>query len=67
MYLARTLGFATLYLLATCAGRLTIMDGTNLSLVWPAAGVAALWFAVQAGPPGSRPRAARAGSRPRAA
>jgi signal transduction histidine kinase/integral membrane sensor domain MASE1 len=50
MYLVRTLGFATLYLLATCAGRLTIMDGTNLSLVWPAAGVAALWIAVQAGP-----------------
>jgi signal transduction histidine kinase len=48
-HLLRTLVFAVLYLLATGAGRLTIMDGTNLSLVWPAAGVAAVWFAVQGG------------------
>ncbi|NMO52282.1 histidine kinase [Actinoplanes sp. TBRC 11911] len=48
-HLLRTLAFAVLYLLATLAGRLTIMDGTNLSLVWPAAGVAAVWFAVQGG------------------
>ncbi|MFI5932185.1 ATP-binding protein [Actinoplanes sp. NPDC051494] len=45
--LVRTLGFAVLYLVATYAGRLTIMDGTNLSLVWPAAGVAAVWFVAQ--------------------
>nr|WP_296068800.1 ATP-binding protein [uncultured Actinoplanes sp.] len=45
--LLRTLGFAALFTLATYAGRQTIMDGTHLSLVWPAAGVAAVWFAVQ--------------------
>ncbi|WP_425393504.1 ATP-binding protein [Actinokineospora enzanensis] len=45
--LARTLGFALLYLLATVAGRMTVMDSTNLSLVWPAAGVAVLWFRAQ--------------------
>ncbi|BCJ47591.1 hypothetical protein GCM10010168_19490 [Actinoplanes ianthinogenes] len=43
----RTGAFATLYVIATYAGRLTIMDGTNLSLVWPAAGVGALWFICQ--------------------
>ncbi|MEV6599910.1 ATP-binding protein [Actinoplanes sp. NPDC051346] len=45
--LLRTLGFAALYLAATWLGRQTIMDGTNLSLVWPAAGVSALWFLAQ--------------------
>ena len=43
----RTLVFAALYVVATYAGRLTVMDGTNLSLVWPAAGLAAVWFLVQ--------------------
>ncbi|MEU4624785.1 diguanylate cyclase [Actinoplanes sp. NPDC023801] len=43
----RTLGFTLLYLAATYAGRLTVMDETNLSLVWPAAGVSAVWFLVQ--------------------
>ncbi|MBB2948804.1 diguanylate cyclase (GGDEF)-like protein [Actinoplanes lutulentus] len=43
----RTLGFAALYLAATYAGRLTVMDDTNLSLVWPAAGVSAVWFLAQ--------------------
>lgn len=43
----RTLGFAVVYLLASYAGRLTVMDGTNLSLVWPAAGVSAVWFLAQ--------------------
>jgi signal transduction histidine kinase/integral membrane sensor domain MASE1 len=43
----RTLGFAGLYLAATYAGRLTVMDETNLSLVWPAAGVSAVWFLAQ--------------------
>lgn len=43
----RTLLFAAGYLLAAYAGRLTVMDGTNLSLVWPAAGVAVVWFAAQ--------------------
>ncbi|GGQ73265.1 ATP-binding protein [Couchioplanes azureus] len=45
--LLRTAGFASLYLVATWLGRQTIMDGTNLSLVWPAAGVSAVWFLVQ--------------------
>ncbi|MGK5683710.1 diguanylate cyclase domain-containing protein [Actinoplanes sp. URMC 104] len=42
--MVRTLGFAVVYLVATYAGRLTVMDETNLSLVWPAAGVSAVWF-----------------------
>ena len=45
--LLRTAGFAALYLLATVVGRQTIMDDTNLSLVWPAAGVSAVWFLAQ--------------------
>ncbi|MGA5299948.1 ATP-binding protein [Nucisporomicrobium flavum] len=45
--LLRTAGFAALYLLATWLGRQTIMDGTNLSLVWPAAGISAVWFLAQ--------------------
>ncbi|GAA2350701.1 ATP-binding protein [Dactylosporangium salmoneum] len=45
--LLRTGLWALLYVLATIAGRLTIMDGSSLSLVWPAAGVAAIWFATQ--------------------
>nr|AEE65496.1 PAS/PAC sensor signal transduction histidine kinase [uncultured bacterium BAC AB649/1850] len=44
---ARTAGFAVLYLAATYLGRLTVMDDTNLSLVWPAAGVLAVWFLAQ--------------------
>ncbi|MCM4078252.1 diguanylate cyclase domain-containing protein [Paractinoplanes hotanensis] len=43
----RTLCFALVYLAATYAGRLTVMDATNLSLVWPAAGVSAAWFLAQ--------------------
>jgi signal transduction histidine kinase len=46
---ARTAGFALLYVIATYAGRLTVMDSTNLSLVWPAAGILAVWFVVQRG------------------
>ncbi|MFC7531951.1 diguanylate cyclase domain-containing protein [Actinoplanes sp. GCM10030250] len=45
--MARTLLFTALYLVATYAGRLTVMDQTNLSLVWPAAGVSAVWFLLQ--------------------
>ncbi|GIF17213.1 ATP-binding protein [Actinoplanes teichomyceticus] len=44
---ARTLGFTVLYLMATYAGRLTVMDQNNLSLVWPAAGVSAVWALAQ--------------------
>ncbi|MFF5233830.1 ATP-binding protein [Dactylosporangium sp. NPDC000521] len=47
--LARTAAWSLLCLLATFAGRLTIMDGTSLSLVWPAAGVTVLWFSMQRG------------------
>ncbi|WP_433789156.1 ATP-binding protein [Actinoplanes sp. CA-252034] len=43
----RSLVFAVLYLVAALVGRLTVMDDTNLSLVWPAAGVAAVWFVAQ--------------------
>ena len=45
--LGRTLAWSVLCLLATFAGRLTIMDGTSLSLVWPAAGITVLWFSMQ--------------------
>ncbi|GAA3168003.1 hypothetical protein GCM10010466_68090 [Planomonospora alba] len=43
----RTLVFAVLYAVAVLAGRLTIIEGAVLGLVWPAAGVAALWFLAQ--------------------
>ncbi|TQS39940.1 MASE1 domain-containing protein, partial [Cryptosporangium phraense] len=42
--LVTTLMFTAIYVAATVAGRVTVMDGTNLSMVWPAAGVAAAWF-----------------------
>ncbi|GAB4064380.1 hypothetical protein GCM10028777_10470 [Angustibacter speluncae] len=45
----RSLAFAVAFLVAVLAGRATVMDGTSLSLVWPAAGVAALWLLVQRG------------------
>ncbi|MFD1366492.1 ATP-binding protein [Actinoplanes sichuanensis] len=43
----RSAAFAVLYLVAAYVGRLTVMDHTNLSLIWPAAGVAAVWFVAQ--------------------
>ncbi|WP_271190035.1 diguanylate cyclase domain-containing protein [Dactylosporangium matsuzakiense] len=43
----RTLAFAGAYIAATYLGRLTVMDQTNLSMVWPAAGVSAVWAVVQ--------------------
>jgi signal transduction histidine kinase/integral membrane sensor domain MASE1 len=45
--LARTGIFSVAYAVATAAGRATVMDDANLSLVWPAAGVAAIWFSRQ--------------------
>jgi len=48
---ARSLGFAALFLLAAVAGRLTIQEGTSFSLVWPAAGVAVVWFVAQRAAP----------------
>ena len=38
--------FATYFVVAALLGRLTVLDGAELALVWPAAGVAAAWFAV---------------------
>lgn len=40
------LGFAAYFVLAALLGRLTVLDGASLALLWPAAGVAAAWFAV---------------------
>jgi len=49
MIVLRRLGtsamFATMFLLAGLLGRLTVVPETALALVWPAAGVAAVWFA----------------------
>ena len=45
--LARTALFAALYLAAMTVGRLTVLDGTAAAVVWPAAGVAVLWFFAQ--------------------
>ncbi|MFC6285485.1 ATP-binding protein [Nocardioides sp. GCM10027113] len=38
------LGFALAFAVAGHIGRMTVVDGQSLSLVWPAAGVAVLWF-----------------------
>ncbi|MEZ0494495.1 diguanylate cyclase domain-containing protein [Kineococcus sp. TBRC 1896] len=40
----RSLVFTALFAVTVYLGRLTVLDGTSLSLVWPAAGVAAAWF-----------------------
>jgi signal transduction histidine kinase/integral membrane sensor domain MASE1 len=45
--LPRSATFAAVFALACVVGRMSVLDGGNLSLVWPAAGVAALWFWVQ--------------------
>lgn len=45
----RSVIFAATFAVAVFLGRLTVMDGTSLSLVWPAAGVAVVWFTVQRG------------------
>lgn len=44
---ATTLAFAAAYLAAGFLGRQTILEDTSFSLIWPAAGVAVLWFLVQ--------------------
>lgn len=41
------MGFAGLFTLAGFVGRATIIDGRALSLVWPAAGIAVLWYLVE--------------------
>ncbi|PRY15183.1 PAS domain S-box protein [Kineococcus rhizosphaerae] len=43
----RSAAFAVVFCAAVLLGRMTVMDGTSLSLVWPAAGVAVVWFAAQ--------------------
>jgi PAS domain S-box-containing protein len=54
-YLARTVGFALAYLVATGLGRVAVPEGSAVSMAWPAAGVAALWFLAQRrGPLGRR-------------
>lgn len=43
----RTLGFGALHLLAVVAGQLTELPGLDEPVLWPAAGVAAVWLVVQ--------------------
>ncbi|WP_133411992.1 sensor domain-containing diguanylate cyclase [Vallicoccus soli] len=45
--LVRSGAFALAHLAAVLLGRLTVEEGASLSLVWPAGGVAAVWFAAQ--------------------
>ncbi|WP_239164008.1 ATP-binding protein [Actinoplanes palleronii] len=52
--LARTVLFALLYAAAVYAGRRTAMVADGVSLVWPAAGVAAVWCCAQRGAPTRR-------------
>ncbi len=45
--LATVGGFALLYLALGFVARSTVVEGTTFSLVWPAGGVAVLWFLVR--------------------
>jgi diguanylate cyclase (GGDEF)-like protein len=47
--LLRTAAFALLFAGAAVVGRLTVVEGTGVNLVWPAAGVGALWLLLQRG------------------
>ncbi len=47
--LLRTAGFALLFAVAAVVGRTTLVEGTGVNLVWPAAGVGALWLLLQHG------------------
>ncbi|MET8147099.1 ATP-binding protein [Actinoplanes sp. NPDC005259] len=38
-----------MYAAAIIAGRMTVMDDTRMALVWPASGVAVVWFCAQRG------------------
>lgn len=42
--LPATLGFALAYVALVLLGRGTVLPGSSVSLVWPAAGVAVLWL-----------------------
>ncbi|HKT03641.1 MAG TPA: ATP-binding protein [Rugosimonospora sp.] len=46
-WLARAGAYAMVYALAAVVGRVTVLDGSTLSLVWPAAGVGVVWFCAQ--------------------
>jgi PAS domain S-box-containing protein len=52
--LGRTVIFALLYALAVYAGRCTAMVAHGVSLVWPAAGVAVVWFCAHRSAPTRR-------------
>lgn len=43
--LGTTALFSLLYVAAALIGRQTVVPGTALALVWPAAGIVAVWFA----------------------
>ncbi|GAB1695120.1 ATP-binding protein [Krasilnikovia sp. M28-CT-15] len=45
--LARTAAFAAVFAAAFTAGRMTVMSGSSMALLWPAAGVAIVWFCAQ--------------------
>lgn len=47
----RTLALAGIYAATVVLGRATRLEGTQLALVWPAAGVAFLWLARSWGQP----------------
>ena len=45
-------GFAVAYLATSFLSRLALIPGSTISMVWPGAGVAAMWVLVRAGAPG---------------
>src|SRR5690349_5538821 len=50
--LSRTVGFAVAYGAAVLIGRRFALDQAGVALVWPAAGVGALWLCAQRHAPG---------------
>ncbi|RZU50830.1 phospho-acceptor domain-containing protein [Krasilnikovia cinnamomea] len=46
-WLLRTAGFAAVYAAAFAAGRMTVISGSSLALLWPAAGIAIVWLCAQ--------------------
>ncbi|WP_433829834.1 ATP-binding protein [Actinoplanes sp. CA-015351] len=47
MSVPSTVGFAVLYLIALLAGRLTVLTELDVPVLWPAAGVAAVWLVIR--------------------
>lgn len=41
-------GFLALYVAASVLGRMTVLEGATVSLVWPAAGISVLWLLARA-------------------